>query len=133
MKTIPKMILTLGLVFGFISTGFASNDFTADSSKNVQQYRSMVSADTVMKYGEALLVRSSVAKKLKNSSSLSDQERYIEAVNIFDEANKAFQAGEKEEARKLALDSIRVIGRSVPQYYARIAKENRSQIARNDQ
>jgi len=133
MKTTPKMILTLGLVFGFISTGFAANEITADSGKNVQQYRSMVSADTVLKYGEALLVRSSVAKKLKNSSSLSDQERYIEAVNIFDEANKAFQAGEKEEAKKLALDSIRVIGRSVPQYYARIAKENRSQIARNDQ
>jgi len=93
----------------------------------------MVSADTVMKYGEALLVRSTIVKKMKNSSSLSDQERYIEVVNIFNEANKAFQSGEMEEAKKLALDSIRVIGRSVPQYYARIAKENRSQIARNVQ
>lgn len=133
MKTTPKMILILALVLGFVSTGFAANGSVDDSSKNVQQYRAMVSTETVMNYNKALLNRSTVAQKLKNSSDLTDQERYSEAVKIFNEANKAYEAGESEAAKNLALDSIRVIGRSVPKYYARLAKENQSRIARNDQ
>lgn len=133
MKKTPKIILTLGLVFGFISSGFAASNSAGDYTNNVQQYRSMVSTDTVMKYSKTLLDRSTVANKLKNSSDLSEQERYDEAVKMFNKANKALQAGESEEAKKLALESIRVIARSVPKYYARLARENRSQIARNDQ
>ena len=128
MKKSTQIILSLGLALGLISTSFAGV-----SGKNVQQYRSMVSADTVLNYSKVLLDRSTVAQKLKFSGDFSDRARYNEATGILEEANKAFQAGNDTEAKKLAIDSIRVIARSVPRYYSRMDQNKQIQVAKNSE
>ena len=133
MKKSTQIILSLGLALGLISTSFAANSFADKSSQNVQQYRSMVSADTVLNYSKVLLDRSTVAQKLKFSGDFSDRARYNEATGILEEANKAFQAGNDTEAKKLAIESIRVIARSVPRYYSRMDQNKQTQVAKNSE
>lgn len=126
MKKSTQIILSLGLALGFVGTSFAGV-----STQNVQQYRSMVSADTALNYSKVLLDRSTVARKLKFSDDISDRARYNEAAGILEEAKKAFEAGNDTEAKKLAIESVRVIARSVPRYYSRL--EQQIQFAKNSQ
>lgn len=126
MKTIKKIFAVSGLVMGFVVSNsvFAANTtapLVSDSNQRIQQYRAMVSTDTMLKYGNILLHRSSVAKKLKFSSNPVDSARYNKALDMFKTAEKHYQAGDEVQAKKFALESIRVIARAVPQYYTQTA------------
>ena len=127
MKKITSIILTAGLFLGFASSSFAvSSDsgFANTTNQRLQQYRATVSPETMLGYNQVLLERSSVAAKLKFSSNYADKARYEEAVAIYQKATQAHQDGDFNKAKQLALESIRVIARSVPQYYNRVAKTN---------
>jgi hypothetical protein len=127
MKKITSIILTAGLFLGFASSSYAvSSDstYTNNTNTRLQQYRDTVSPETMLGYSQVLLERSSVAAKLKFSGNHKDKARYAKAKEIHQEAIQAHQDGNFSKAKKLALESIRVIARSVPQYYNRLAKTN---------
>lgn len=129
MKKSAKIILAVGLVLGLSGVSQAN----ISSQPVQQQYRAMVSTDTVLNYSKVLLERSSVARKLKFSDDASDQARFNEAVETLDSANEAFRLGNDAEAKKLALEAIRIIARSVPRYYSRLEQQNKVQVASNEQ
>ena len=127
MKKITSIILTTGLFLSFASSSYAvSSDptYTNTTNQRLQQYRSSVSPEAMLGYSQVLLERSSVAAKLKLSGNHVDKARYTEAVKIYQKATQAHQEGNFNKAKRLALESIRVIARSVPQYYNRVAKAN---------
>jgi hypothetical protein len=127
MKMSKLTIIATGLILGFASTSYAANpdsNFASTSNQGVERYQALVSAETVLNYSEVLLMRSSVARKLKFSDDLTDQARFAKAKQIYREASKAYHAGNDAQAKKLALESIQVIARSVPRYYDRVAKAN---------
>ena len=126
MKTINKFFAVSSLVMGFIVSNsvFAANTtapLVSDSNQRIQQYRDMVSTDTMLKYGNILLHRSSVANKLKFSSNPVDNARYHKALDLYKTAEMQYQAGDEVQAKKLALESIRTIAKAVPQYYTQTA------------
>lgn len=128
MKKNKLIIIATSLFLGIVSTSYAVNpdsNIADESIQGIQKYRSLVSAKTVLNYSEVLLMRSSVAHKLKFSDDPTDKARFAEAKKIYREASKAYHAGNSAEAKKLALKSIRVIARSVPRYYNRVAQANR--------
>ena len=123
------LVLAIGLFFGFVSNSHAvsiNQDHTSVPKQNIQLYQSMVSTSTVLKYSETLLNRSTVARKLKLSGSHADKARYAEAITIHQDAHKAYKDGDDTKAKRLAVESIRIIARSVPRskHYSRIAKLN---------
>jgi hypothetical protein len=125
MKTYTNIIAALGLVAGFVSSGYAATSGTQyvdETNQRIQQYREMVSADTALNYSEILLQRSSVAHKLKFSNNPVDNARYAKALDVYKAAEHAYLNGNEEQAKKLALESIRVIARAIPQYYSQTAK-----------
>ena len=127
MKKITSIILTAGLFIGFASSSYAvSSDptYTNTTNQRLQQYRATVSPETMLGYSQVLLERSSVAAKLKFSGDHTDKARYAKAKGIHQKATQAHQNGDFDKAKKLALESIRVIARSVPQYYNRVAEKN---------
>ena len=124
---ISLLVLAIGLFFGFVSNSHAVNinqENTGVPKQKIQQYQSMVSTSTVLKYSETLLNRSTVARKLKFSSHHADTTRYAEAIKIYQDAHKAYKDGNDTKAKRLAVESIRVIARSVPR------SQNYSQLAR---
>ena len=128
---ISLLLLAIGLFFGFVSSSYAVSSDAIQTNKtgqNIKQYRSMVSTSTVLRYSEILLHRSSVARKLKFSSNHADNARYAEAMEIYQEATRAYKAGDDIKAKKLADKSIRVIARSIPRYqhYSQVARTNKT-------
>ena len=125
MKKRTNILLSIGLFLSLVSTGISANiskELFNDSDQRIQQYQSMVSTDTVLKFGKALLARSTVAQKLKVSGDVSEKAHFDNAVAVYEEARKAYERGNDTEARKLALKAIRVIASSVPRHYKRVAK-----------
>jgi len=127
MNTMKKIIAFTGLVMGVAVTNtvFASSNsqpFNSESLERVQQYQTMVSTNTMLNYGNILLQRSSVAQKLKLSNNPADNTRYHQALEIYKQAEQAYQSGDEIKAKQLALDAIRMIARAVPQYYSQTAK-----------
>jgi len=129
MKKSNRIMLAIALVFGLSSVSFANI-----SSQSAQQYRSMVSTETVLNYSKVLLERSTVARKLKFSDDPSDQARFNEAVKTLELANEAYTHGDSNEAKKLGTESIRIIARSMPRYYSRLDQHKQaSTIAKNEE
>jgi hypothetical protein len=127
MKNITSIMLAASLSLGFVSSSYAvSSDptYTNTTNQRLQQYRSTVSPEAMLGYSQVLLERSSVAAKLKFSGNHVDKARYAKAKEIHQEATQAHQEGNFNKAKRLALKSIRVIARSVPQYYNRVANAN---------
>lgn len=124
MKRITSIMLAAGLFLGFVSSSYAvSSDptYTNTTNQRLQQYRATVSPEAMLGYSQVLLDRSSVAAKLKLSGNHVDKARYRDAVEIYQKATQAHKEGNFNKAKRLALESIRVIARSVPQYYSRVA------------
>ena len=127
MKKITSIILTAGLFLGFASSSYtvsSDSTYTNNTNTRLQQYRATVSPETMLGYSQVLLERSSVAAKLKFSGNHEDKARYAKAKGIYQKATQAHKDGDFDKAKKLALESIRVIARSVPQYYSRVAEVN---------
>lgn len=127
MKTTRKLIVAFSLVTGFAVSNsiFAANSSSAlvnESNQKVQQYQDMVSTDTMLKYGNILLNRSTVANKLKFSTNPIDNDRYRHALDTYKSAERQYQIGNDDQAKRLALNAIREIARAVPQYYTQTAK-----------
>ena len=125
MEKRTNILLSIGLILGLMSTGVTANigkDIVSDSDQRLQQHQSMVSTDTVIRFGKTLLARSTVAQKLKYSEDVAEKAHYENAVAIYKDARKAYERGNGTEARILALKAIRVIASSVPRHYKRIAK-----------
>jgi hypothetical protein len=120
-----QIILSVGLFLGLVSTSFAANmskDFVSNSNQRLQNYQTMVSAKTTLRYSGTLLERSTVAQKLKFSGNSSEQAHYAKAMAIYQEAKKAYEAGNDTDAKKLSLEAIRVIASTVPRHYRRVAE-----------
>ena len=127
MKKITSIMLATGLFLGLVSSSYAvSSDptYTNTSNQRLQQYRATVSPETMLEYNQVLLERSSIAAKLKFSGNHEDKARYTKAKGIYQEATQAHQSGDFIKAKNLALESIRIIARSIPQYYSRVADAN---------
>ena len=125
MNKITHTLLTISLFLGLVSTGLAANmerDFVSNSNQRIQQYQSMVSTDTVLRYSKTLLTRSTVAQKLKFSGDASENAHYEKAMSVYKQAEQAHEAGNDTEAKKLAMQAIRVIASNVPRHYRRIAE-----------
>ena len=128
MKKSTQIILSIALMFGFVSTSFATStgeEFVSDSDQRLQKYQSMVSAKTTLKYSGTLLKRSTVAQKLKFSGDASEKAHYENAMSKYQEAVNAYEQGNNEEAKKLSLQAIRIIASTVPRHYSRVAKLNK--------
>lgn len=128
MKKTTQILLSISLVLGFVPVSYAAKmnqEFVSDSNQRLQHYQSMISAETALKYGEILLVRSTVAKKLKLSDNPSERMQYADANSIYKKAQKAYQNGNDVDAKKLAIKAIRIIAHTVPKHYSRIAKLNK--------
>lgn len=124
MEKHTNILLSIGLILALISTGVTANidkEFVSNSDQRLQQHQSMVSTDTVIRFGGTLLERSPVAQKLKFSGDVSEKAHYENAVGIYEKALKAYEFGNDIEARKLALQAIHVIASSVPRHYRRVA------------
>ena len=122
-----QIILSVGLFLGLVSTSFAANmdeDFISNSNQRLQTYQTMVSAKTTLRYSGTLLERSTVAQKLKLSGDASEKAHYEKAMSIYQEAKKAYEAGNDTDAKKLSLKAIRVIASTVPRHYRRVAELN---------
>jgi len=125
MKNITYIVVAISLVMGIVSTSYAANSsarFVDESNQRIQQYRTMVSADTMLKYSNILLQKSTVAQKLKLSGNPNDSARYEKALDIHKQAEQAMQQGDTQQAKMLALESIRTVARAVPHYYSQTAK-----------
>jgi len=125
MKTYTQFIAAISMVMGIASTSFAANSsaqFVDESNQRIQQYRTMVSADTMLNYSNILLQRSSVAHKLKFSDNPVDNARYTKALEIHKQAEQAMQQGDEQHAKLLALESIRTVARAVPHYFSQTAQ-----------
>jgi len=127
MKTITRIVATTGLMISSIFAGnaMASNSdqpYVSGTNQRIEQYREMVSASTMLNYSDVLLQRSTVAQKLKLSTNPNDQARYTEALQKYNAAERALQKGNEQQAKLLALESIRVIAKAVPTYYSQTAK-----------
>ena len=125
MEKRTNIMLSIGLILGLMSTGVTANigkDIVSDSGQRLQQHQSMVSTDTVIRFGRTLLERSTVAQKLKHSGDVSEKAHYENAVGIYEQARKAYEFGDDVKARKLALQAIQVIASSVPRHYRRVAE-----------
>lgn len=125
MEKRTTILLSIGLILGLLNTGVTANigkEIVNDSDQRLQQYQSMVSTDTVLRFGRTLLDRSTVAQKLKYSGDVAEKAHYENAVGIYEKARRAYERGNDIEARKLALKAIRVIATSVPRHYRRVAE-----------
>jgi len=125
MKNFTYAIVAICLAMGIVSTSYAANSsarFVDESNQRIQQYRTMVSADTMLNYSNILLQRSTVANKLKSSNNPIDTARYTKALDIHKQAEQAMQNGNIQQAKILALESIRTVARAVPHYYSQTAK-----------
>ena len=118
------MIIYLGLIFGFTSTCFAANQEDSQANKSAQQNKYVGSAETALRRTEDLLNRSRVTHLLVTSNNPVDKAHYQEAMDIYKNARKAYEAGNGEKAKQLAVDVIQHIARSVHQYYDRKAKQD---------
>jgi len=127
MSKFTGIIVAISLAFGIASTSHAVNlksDFESKSNQPIESYGSLVSTKSMMKYTETLLLQSSVAHKLKSSNDVTDHARYERAMDIYEKATKAYLVGDNTQAKNLALESIRLIAKSVSQYNNRVAKLN---------
>lgn len=125
MKSITSIIVTAGLFLGFVSSSYAVSlgpGIANQANGRIEQYRATVSPESMLKYNQILLERSTVAVKLKFSSNREEKTRYAEAVDIYKKAIQAQHDGNPHDVKKLALESIRIIAKTVPHYYSRMAK-----------
>ena len=127
MKTTKQLIVAFSLVLGFavsnsIFAASPGNTLVNETNQKIQQYQEMVSTDTMLKYGNILLNRSTVAKKLKFSANPVDNARYRQALDTYKSAEQQYQLGNNAQAKSLALNAIREIARAVPQYYTQTAQ-----------
>lgn len=123
MKNSTSIILASVLIFCFATTSYADKEnlntnIVNEPKQRIQQFGT-VSAEKALKYSEILLKRSSVARKLKFSDDLGLKARYSKALETLQDASNTYQAGNYAEAKELALESIRIIARSIPRYYNR--------------
>ena len=123
-KSFIHLIIYLGLIFGFASTSFAASQEDNQSNKSAQQNNYVGSAETALRRTEDLLNRSRVTHLLVTSKNPADKAHYKEAMDIYKNARKAYEAGNGEKAKQLAIDVIQHIARSVHQYYDRKAKQD---------
>lgn len=124
MKKSTRILLTAGLVLGFASTSYAvSPDAKLDTAKQgVERYQELVSAETMIRYGEILLDRSTVAQRLQVSIDPTEKARYERAKETYDAAVSAYGVGDGVKAKQLALESIRTIAKTAADYNQRVAK-----------
>ena len=125
MKNFTYIIAVISLAMGIASTSYAANSsarFVDESNQRIQQYRTMVSADTMLNYSNILLQKSTVAQNLKLSDNPVDTARYEKALGIHKQAEQAMQQGNSQQAKILALESIRMVARAIPHYYSQTAK-----------